>query len=97
MPSAQFNPFTSTTTLAFFAPLKKAWRSILLDWKLTSRGKKFATQPKEDLSKLLNDLLTSINENSRKNLISGFRACGLVPFNPYAVYIKLPSENILSP
>lgn len=83
--------------VAFFAPLKKAWRSILLDWKLTSRGKKFATLPKEDFSKLLNDLMTSINKCSRENLISGFRACGLVPFNPNAVYIKLPSENVLSP
>ena len=45
----------------------------------------------------MNDLMTSINESSRKNLISGLRACGLVPFNPNAVYIKLPSENILSP
>ena len=82
---------------AFFAPLKKIWRELLRKWRITPRGRKVGTLPKEDFSMLLNKLMKELLQNSKRNLKSGFRTCGLVPFNPNEVYAKLASENTMSP
>ena len=37
------------------------------------------------------------NGAAAENLVSGFCKCGLYPFNPDAVYEKLPSRNEMSP
>ena len=44
-------------------------------------------------------LVSKLEENgaSSENLVSGFRKCGLYPFNPNAVFQTLPSENVMSP
>ena len=83
--------------IAFFSSLKRVWRDLLRSWRLTPRGRKMGTLPKEDFSLLLNKLFCEITKNSSTNLQSGFRKCGLVPYNPDEVFKMLPSENILSP
>ena len=37
------------------------------------------------------------NGAAAENMVSGFCKCGLYPFNPDAVYEKLPSRNVMSP
>ena len=38
-----------------------------------------------------------LKHSATESLKSGFRAYGLVQFNPNAVYTKMPTENVLSP
>ena len=86
--------------VAWFAPLKKVWRKTLEDWKKSPQGLKHkGALPKENFNKLLKTLVSKLEENgaSSENLVSGFRKCGLYPFNPNAVFQTLPSENVMSP
>ena len=77
--------------VAWFAPLKRKWRKIIEEYKMSSMGMAEKNLSKKTFPKLLNQLMTELNENdaAKTNLISGFRTCGLVPFNPDAVYAKL--------
>ena len=86
--------------VAWFAPLKKVWRKTLEDWKKSSQGLQHkGSLPKEKFNNLLKTLVAKLEDNgaSSENLISGFRKCGLYPFDPEAVYERLPSENVMSP
>ena len=80
---------TQPLDVAFFAPLKKQWRSIISAWKQTNVGRKYNTLPKDcfpaKLKKLMDDLKT-------ENMIAGFKACGLVPLNREEVLKKLPQK-----
>ena len=52
--------------------LKKAWQSILQEWKMTSKGRKHAILPKVSFSILLKSLVTKLNYgNGAGNVISG--------------------------
>lgn len=75
--------------VSFFAPLKRMWRKILTDWKLKRRG----PFQKSDFPHLLKTALNNIEASSRKNILSGFRACGIVPFNPHPVLKRIPSTS----
>ena len=84
--------------VAYFAPLKKAWRALLFDWRKSATGCKYGTLPKEQFAGLLKKLIEKLSgENGKQNLVNGFKACGIHPFNPQEVYAKLPSENTMSP
>lgn len=71
--------------VAFFHPLKNAWRKILSEWRLKSGGKRIR---KEDFATLLEEAFNTLNiEEIMKN---GFRTTGLYPFSPDALkYEKL--------
>ena len=86
--------------VAYFAPLKKAWRRILSEWKLTPEGRNQGTLTKKQYPPLLKKLIIVLDaQNGRENLKSGFRKCGLVPFDPSQVYDILPqtTESTLAP
>ena len=84
--------------VAYFAPLKKAWRALLFEWRKSAVGRQYTTLPKEQFAGLLKKLIDKLREgNGKHNLVNGFKACGLYPFNPEEVYAKLPSENTMSP
>ena len=68
--------------VAFFAPMKKIWRDLLRTWRGTPRGRRCGTLGKEDFSSLLKQLMERLFANSSQNLVSGFRKCGIFPFNP---------------
>lgn len=72
--------------VAYFAPLKKSWRKILNDWKMRRKG----PFQKSDFPSLLQRTLEDINATSKKNIISGFKACGIIPLNPDEVLKRLP-------
>lgn len=87
--------------VAFFRPFKMAWRKILDRYK-ASHGN--TGLPKKDFPSLLAKALKTMDDippkteqqeksGVKRNLIAGFLACGLVPFNPQRVLQKLPKES----
>ena len=86
--------------VSYFAPLKKAWKRVLGKWKLSPEGRQQVTLNKKQYPRLLAKLIAILaSENGPENLKSGFRKCGLVPFEPEQVYKRLPStaSNELEP
>ena len=74
--------------VAFYGPLKRKWRKILKLWKV--KNPCLTSLPKDSFPSLLKELVDSLNTD---NLISGFRACGIHPFNPQELISKLPQSN----
>ena len=84
--------------VAFFAPMKRAWRNILNNRKAApARGS--STLSKDHFPRLVKQLCVAIyGDDSGEDilmrqsasLVSGFRKCGLVLFNPEEVLSRLP-------
>lgn len=72
--------------VAYFRPLKIAWRATLEKWKLKHRG----VIPKTEFPRLLKEAIEKIGIRSQQNSIAGFNACGIVPLNPNKVLNKIP-------
>ncbi|KAL0870945.1 hypothetical protein ABMA27_004770 [Loxostege sticticalis] len=87
---------TQPLDVAFFAPLKKAWRKILYQYKLKNPNQ--TTLNKKHFPKLLRELLETIKLKEMDNIKSGFKASGVYPVNPHEVLKKIPEiqEDILS-
>lgn len=81
--------------VAFFGPLKKYWRSILDKWKSGLR-KKSQTITKEAFPGLLKQLCEKVLDlnNVSTNLVSGFKKCGIYPFNPEEIISRLPDHVV---
>ena len=82
--------------VAFYRPLKMKWRQILDDWKQGNVTKTCVT--KDHFPGLLRKLCVSVcgdNENDlcSKNLVAGFRKCGIVPLNRNEVLARLPPSD----
>lgn len=82
---------TQPLDVSFFRPLKAAWRTILNDIKM--KQPKLNCVDKCIFPQLLSKLMERIECNSKKNIQSGFRACGIYPFNPDEVYKKMPNQR----
>ncbi|KAJ0172922.1 hypothetical protein K1T71_011098 [Dendrolimus kikuchii] len=80
---------TQPLDVAFFRPMKIAWRNILLKWKKTD-GKNPASVPKGCFPKLLKKLVEDLNENSKDNILAGFRKSGIWPINENQVLSRIP-------
>ena len=78
--------------VAFYAPLKRAWRHILEQWKLRQRQHE-TNVPKADFPLLLRKPRDEISVTSAQTIISGFCATGIVAHNPLAVMAKIPGVN----
>lgn len=74
--------------VAFFRALKQSWRNKLTEWKLQNRG----VVPKDIFPRLLKNALTSMGDNIKTNIISGFKAAGIHPCDPNSVLKKIPQE-----
>lgn len=72
--------------VSFFHPLKVSWRKQLDIWKTKNRG----CVPKDQFPSLLRQTLVNLKD-AKQNLISGFTACGIFPFDPTQVLKRLPS------
>lgn len=77
--------------VACFKGLKVKWRSVLSDWKNKNRG----TIPKDKFPHLLKKCLEEMNEGGKgeKNMVSGFSATGIFPFNPDKVLRHIPKPD----
>lgn len=76
--------------VAYFRPLKIAWKKTLLDWKKRNRG----CVGKDYLPSLLQKTLLSISEKESSNIKAGFRACGIIPLDPRQVLKRLPGGRM---
>lgn len=70
---------TQPLDVAFFRPMKIAWRKILSQYKESVQGRKKTSLEKSDCPALLKQLMEAIKENSSDNLKSGFRRSSLYP------------------
>lgn len=62
--------------VAFFAPLKKMWNKSIQTWRIHHEG---IDLHKFDIPAVLSDILR--RENFVKDIQSGFKCCGLYPFD----------------
>ncbi|KAL4719073.1 hypothetical protein ACJJTC_011537 [Scirpophaga incertulas] len=87
---------TQPLDVAFFGPLKKAWRKILYQYKL--RNPIQTCLNKKHFPKLLSKLTEAIQMKEHENIKSGFKATGVFPLNPQEVLKKIPEiqEEILT-
>lgn len=70
---------TQPLDVAFFRPMKVAWRKVLSDWKGTPNGMNTGVLPKQAFPALLKKVLEDLEPNMKKNLESGFRKSGIYP------------------
>ncbi|CAH2103358.1 unnamed protein product [Euphydryas editha] len=81
---------TQPLDVAFFRPLKVAWRSILSEWKSSASGYKNAILPKGIFPQMLKRLVDAITPNSSNNLKAGFTKCGIYPLDVKPLLDRLP-------
>lgn len=75
--------------LAYFSPLKQAWRKLLQDYKSKCRG----AITKDVFPRKLKEVLAKIEKNSEANLKAGFAASGIYPLDPQRVLNRLPQKE----
>lgn len=83
---------TQPLDVAFFAPMKILWRSILTEWKESKSRSKFPTIPKDLFPTLLKELMVKLEENKAHNLRSGFKKCGIYPLDKHVLLDRLPQN-----
>lgn len=83
---------TQPLDIAFFRPMKIAWRNILLKWKKTD-GRNQASVPKGCFPRLLKQLINDLSENVESNLKAGFRKAGIIPVDRDQVLSRLPNDD----
>jgi len=88
--------------VAFYRPLKIAWRRTLDNWKQGCK-RKSQTLSKDVFPRLLGELMETLcgqasahGITSSDNLVSGFQSTGICPFNPDRVMTKLPRETTVA-
>uniref|UniRef100_A0A1Y1K537 DDE-1 domain-containing protein n=2 Tax=Photinus pyralis TaxID=7054 RepID=A0A1Y1K537_PHOPY len=79
--------------VAYFRPLKASWKRVLEEWKLKNRG----VLPKTVFPRMLKSAVEGLGEREMNNILAGFKACGLVPFNPDAVLAKIARKEPTTP
>lgn len=70
---------TQPLDVAFFHPMKVAWRKVLMQWKNTPEGIQSGVLPKQQFPGLLKHVFEVLEPNFKQNLQSGFKKCGIVP------------------
>ena len=73
---------------AVFKAVKSSWKNMLKEWKKKNKG----TPPKSLFPSLLKETILK-TENMKKNIISGFKCTGLMPFNSSIVVDKIPDKE----
>lgn len=86
---------TQPLDVAYFRPMKIAWRKILTEWKETTAGRKAPSLPKDKFPQLLKSLMHKLEESGCENLKSGFRKTGIYPLDKAQVLARLPSSNVI--
>lgn len=78
--------------VAFFRPLKAAWKRMVQEWRTENYGKRIRN---EDFGPLLERSIATLN--IPEIMANGFRACGLFPFSADALqYDKLLTKQNMS-
>lgn len=83
---------TQPLDVAFFRPMKSAWRDILFTWKKTE-GRTQASVPKNSFPRLLKKLFERLDTNVKNNVLAGFIKTGISPLNKIKVLERLPCSS----
>lgn len=83
---------TQPLDVAFFRPMKTAWRDILFAWKKTE-GRTQASVPKNCFPGLLKKLFERLDTNVKNNILAGFSKTGISPLNKIKVLERLPGSS----
>ena len=83
---------TQPLDVAVFRPLKRIWRDILLQFKQSASGRRYAALPKDHFPGLLKKLMMKLQVSVADNLKNGFRKCGIVPLDADQILCLLPDE-----
>ena len=84
---------TQPLDVAFFRSMKRIWRKLLGEWKLSKYGRRCATLPKCLFPRLLKKLWDQLLINAESNLINGFRKCSISPTDVQVLLDRLPKKN----
>lgn len=79
--------FLQPLDVAYFGPLKRAWREILLEYKQKHQNKSLLKKHFASEFKKL------IERAKPENVLSGFKSTGLVPFDPEAAVARMPPKH----
>lgn len=86
---------TQPLDVGFFRPFKGAWRSVLGQWK--QGHPTLGSIDKKDFPQLLQATLIKMNATGgdaiKRDLISSFRATGIVPLDAHQVLKRVPGED----
>ncbi|CAK1592462.1 unnamed protein product [Parnassius mnemosyne] len=82
---------TQPLDVAFFHPMKVAWRKILTEWKASVQGRREQVLQKSSFPVLLNRLIDILEPTREVNLVSGFRKCGIYPVDANPLLERLPT------
>ena len=74
--------------MAVFGPAKRVWRKMLNDWRNETRAK--GSIPKSNFPSMLKRLCDNLPP---RNIIAGFRATGLFPFDRTQVLKRIPGTS----
>lgn len=80
--------------VAYFRPMKIAWRKTLNEWKNNTRNSRSSSVPKDQFPMLSKQMFQEMEANSSQNLKSGFRKCGLFPLNRDPVLQSMPNQQL---
>ena len=80
--------------VAFFGPQKREWRKILEAYKMKHPSS--TSLDKSVFPSLLKQLVQNMELRNQHNLIAGFQACGICPYDPREVLKKLPAASVTS-
>lgn len=86
---------TQPLDVAVFAPMKRVWRNILLEWK-SKDGKPLSSLPKDHFPRLLNKMLQQMEPTIAKTIRAGFSTTGIRPLDQEKVLKKLPDDDKLT-
>lgn len=84
---------TQPLDVAFFHPMKVAWRNILSDWKNTKEGLYNPILQKQSFPKLLKKLLHVLQPKIKTTMQNGFKKCGINPCDSAELLERLPKSN----
>lgn len=79
--------------VAYFRPMKGAWRKVLKEWKETAAESRCTSVPKDQFPTLLKKLWDNLHTGP-DNLIAGFRKSGIYPTDRQPVMKRLPSQSL---
>ena len=79
--------FLQPLDVAYFGPLKRAWREILLEYKQNHVNKSLLKKHFASEFKKL------VHRAKPENVLSGFKTTGLIPFDPDAAVAQMPRKD----
>ena len=77
--------------VAYYGPMKKHWRDILIKWKTDCH--KTGNLQKEVFPRILNELVSKLQEKGSENVMNGFAKCGIYPTDSTPLLNRLPRRK----